>query len=216
MIFYSFEWNAKLLTLGLADSMNQNVDHLDHHHTAIADKGLKMKIKRKGVGSGKGEKAKKNAATNKGTTNGADVATKKEKNLLNKTHNANKKSDKKTDIVKSKLCDDGLNGPDTDCETSSVYGERSPRLEDISPGSSSLISRVPSGNDAWGNLKRRVSDEGASDVGTGHVQGTGKHDDPYDFNVKTNDISQAPTTSYQNAKKQKTTKVGLISKSIFL
>ena len=202
-----------VLTLGLADSMNQNVDNLDNHHTAIADKGLKMKIKRKGVGSGKGEKAKKNTATNKGTTNGADVATKKEKNLLNKTHNANKKSDKKTDKMKSKLCDDGLNSDDTDCETSSVEGER---LEDISPGSSSLISRVPSGNDAWENLKRRVSGEGASDVGTGHVQGTGKHDDPYDFNVKTNDISQAPTTSYQNAKKQKTTKVGLIFRSIFL
>ena len=193
-----------VLTLGLADSMNQNVEHLDHHHTAIADKGLKMKIKRKGVGSGKGEKTKKNAATNKGTTNGTDVVTKMEKNNVNKTHNTNKKSDKKIDKVKSKLCDDGLNSDDTDCETSSVEGER---LEDISPGSSSLNSRVPSGNDAWENLKRRVSDEGASDVGTGQVQRTGRHDDPYDFNIKTNDISQAPTTSYQNAKKQKTTKV---------
>ena len=210
-------------------SMNQVVP--EHHHTAtaITDKGLKMKIKRKGVGAGKGEKAKKSASNTGNTKPSANAPTAASGGKKGGTsRKLAKKTDKKTDKNKSKLVDDSFqNGADnTDCEGSSVDGDRPAsdnalvwtdvtRREDSNPGTISNAMTVgsPPGVDAWENLKRRVSGEsgdsgtissGATPSGVAH----GKHDDdPYDFNVKTNDIIPTPHSSYQNAKKQKITKV---------
>ena len=205
-----------------APSNNMSSGGTDHH-TAISDRGLKMKIKRKGAGSGK-EKSRKVGgvgAANKTTAataqNGATTTTKKDKSTGNVNKNRNsKKSDKKSNKNVKNMEPVPNTGADSemDCDDSSSEVNTWPpqtfnngsNVE--SPTTSEPWRAVSSGSEP---LKRAANIDGLKRSAEGPLycstersaaNGTppAVQHDPYDFNAKT---EETPPAAY-HAKKPKT------------